>query len=236
MISPSVAHSLRPIRASGATLRASGRPSAASTSRCAARCTTSPNTITHVPISCSPVTRHSKAIGAPATRGGRTERLGSRPMPARSNSLWPRGNGVAESFIADSIASVPMHSTNSPVARALARVSLCPTEVKHTVGGSTPATVVNECGARLSLPSASTSRPTRSRGGSPMPSTTDRSSAVARRRQRVRNGRTARRAPSQHVSGTGPGRSRARGPGDAPTRVRVVGRSDYRRSRERACE
>ena len=49
-----------------------------------------------------------------------------------------------------------MLRTNSPVARTLASVSLCPTETKHSVGGSTPATVVNECGATLSTPSAET--------------------------------------------------------------------------------
>ncbi len=63
---------------------------------------------------------------------------------------------MADSFIGCSIDSVPMLRTNSPVARALARVSLWPTEVKHSVGGSTPATVVNECGARLSAPSGDT--------------------------------------------------------------------------------
>ena len=55
-----------------------------------------------------------------------------------------------------SCVQVPMLSTNSPVARTLASVSFAPTETKHSVGGSMPATVVNECGATLSTPSADT--------------------------------------------------------------------------------
>ncbi len=119
-------------------------------------CSTSPNTITQLPISCSPLTRHSNAIGAPATRGGRTATLGSRFSCAASNSLMPCGKFVAESFMACNIDAVPMFRTNSPVARTLASVSFAPTEVKHSVGGSTPATVVNECGARFSDPSLAT--------------------------------------------------------------------------------
>ncbi len=42
---------------------------------------------------------------------------------------------------------------NSRVASALVSESLRPTEVNCTTGGSTQATVKNECGARLSTPS-----------------------------------------------------------------------------------
>ena len=55
--------------------------------------------------------------------------------------------------MACSWAQVPMLRTNSFVARTLASVSFAPTETKHRVAGSTPATVVNECGAMLSTPS-----------------------------------------------------------------------------------
>lgn len=44
-------------------------------------------------------------------------------------------------------------TTNSPVSSTLRRVSLRPTEVNCRTGGSTHATVENECGARLSTPS-----------------------------------------------------------------------------------
>ena len=42
---------------------------------------------------------------------------------------------------------------NSPVASTLRKVSLCPTDVNWSTGGSLLATVKNECGARLSTPS-----------------------------------------------------------------------------------
>jgi hypothetical protein len=42
---------------------------------------------------------------------------------------------------------------NSPVASTLFNESLRPTEVNATTGGSTQATVKNECGARLCTPS-----------------------------------------------------------------------------------
>ncbi len=45
-------------------------------------------------------------------------------------------------------------TTNSPVASMLRRVSLRPTEVNDSIAGSVLATVKNECGARLSTPSA----------------------------------------------------------------------------------
>ncbi len=49
-----------------------------------------------------------------------------------------------------------MHTdtTNSPVARALRRLSFSPTDVNCTTGGCTQEIVKNECGARLSTPSA----------------------------------------------------------------------------------
>ena len=43
---------------------------------------------------------------------------------------------------------------NSPVASALRSESFSPTDVNCTIGGSVLATVKNECGARLSTPSA----------------------------------------------------------------------------------
>ncbi len=43
---------------------------------------------------------------------------------------------------------------NSRVARTLRSVSLTPTDVNWTIGGFAHATVKNECGARLSMPSA----------------------------------------------------------------------------------
>ena len=45
-------------------------------------------------------------------------------------------------------------TTNSPVATALRSESLVPTEVNCTTGGDTEEIVKNECGARLSTPSA----------------------------------------------------------------------------------
>ena len=50
--------------------------------------------------------------------------------------------------------SVHRQTTNSSVARTLRRLSLVRTEVNCTTPGSTPATVKNECGARLSMPAA----------------------------------------------------------------------------------
>ena len=44
--------------------------------------------------------------------------------------------------------------TNSPVAVAFASESLRPIDVNWTTAGSAQATVKNECGARLSTPSA----------------------------------------------------------------------------------
>jgi hypothetical protein len=43
---------------------------------------------------------------------------------------------------------------NSRVSRTLRSVSLAPTEVNCTIGGSALATVKNECGARLPMPAA----------------------------------------------------------------------------------
>lgn len=118
------------------------------------RCTTSPKTITQSPITCSPLARHSNATGASATRGGRTALLGAVAIRAKANSSSSIGNGVALSFIWANCDQEPICRTNSPVARTLASVSFAPTDTKHNVGGSTPATVVKECGARFATPSA----------------------------------------------------------------------------------
>jgi hypothetical protein len=50
--------------------------------------------------------------------------------------------------------SVARQTTNSPVASTLRNESFFPTLVNWTMGGSTQETVKNECGARLSTPSA----------------------------------------------------------------------------------
>ena len=102
-------------------------------------------------VSCS---THSIATGACATRGGATRRLGSRAMPTWSNSLTCGGAFTLVALTASNSGSGVKLTTNSRVASTLRSESLRPTEVNCTIGGSVHATVKNECGARLSTPSA----------------------------------------------------------------------------------
>jgi hypothetical protein len=76
--------------------------------------------------------------------------------PTASNSLTERGKSVPVALTCSNRCSGARFTTNSPVASTLSRESLRPTEVNCTIGGETQATVKNECGARLSTPSADT--------------------------------------------------------------------------------
>ena len=100
-----------------------------------------------------PSRTHSKAAGDAATRGGRTTTDGSRSTPHASNSLMPDGKSVAVALTCSRSSYVASETVNSPVASTLRRVSLRPTEVNCSTGGSELETVKNECGARLSTPS-----------------------------------------------------------------------------------
>jgi hypothetical protein len=64
------------------------------------------------------------------------------------------GKSVPLRFTCSMSGSVLMQTTNSRVARTLRSVSFSPTDVKDRTGGSIPATVKKECGARLSTPVA----------------------------------------------------------------------------------
>ncbi len=86
-----------------------------------------------------PASTHSSATGEAATRGGATTVLGSRSSPTASNSETSAGKSVAVAFTCSSSGSGVRHTTNSPVARTLRRLSLAPTEVKLSTGGSMPA-------------------------------------------------------------------------------------------------
>ncbi len=61
--------------------------------------------------------------------------------------------GALLSLILSSSDSEENETTNSPVASMLRTVSLRPSELNNTTGGRPLATVKNECGARLPLPS-----------------------------------------------------------------------------------
>ncbi len=109
--------------------------------------TTRPNTTSTVPIGGVPGKRsvfrytHSKWIGEPATRAGRTLREGSLTSPARSNSSTSGGSSSAVMLTASRSAYVAMFHTNSPVSSALRTESLRWPRVSWlaeniTIGGS----------------------------------------------------------------------------------------------------
>jgi hypothetical protein len=117
-------------------------------------CTTRPSTSVQLPTGSVCSRRHSSATGDSAIRGGATSFDGSRVTPVASISLSWGGKSVAVALIASSSGSGVRHTVNSPVATALRSESFSPTDVNCTTGGSVLATVKNECGARLSTPSA----------------------------------------------------------------------------------
>lgn len=94
--------------------------------------------------------------GERATRGAFTRALASRAIPTASNSLTPCGKSVAVLFTSSTSGSGARLTTNCPVASTLRSESLRPTDVNCTMGGVTDEIVKNECGARLSTPSAET--------------------------------------------------------------------------------
>ena len=149
-----VPHWSRPSRLSGASAVRSPSPSWASAAVDTAACTTRPSTTKQSPTSTTRCNTHSSATGEAFTRGGATRRLGSRASPTASNSLVPAPKSVPVALTCSNSSSGVRQTTNSPVASMLRRLSLRPTEVNCTTGGVTPATVKNECGARLSTPSA----------------------------------------------------------------------------------
>ena len=73
-----------------------------------------------------------------------------------SSSLTECGKSVPVALTCSNRCSGAKFTTNSPVASTLSREFLRPTDVNCTIGGETQATVKNECGARLSTPSADT--------------------------------------------------------------------------------
>lgn len=75
-------------------------------------------------------------------------------MPTATDSSVPWANGALVSLTRSSIGSPARLIVNSCVSSTLRRVSLRPTEVNATIGGSALATVKKECGARLPSPSA----------------------------------------------------------------------------------
>jgi hypothetical protein len=88
-----------------------------------------------------------------ATRGGRDLALGSRSRPdgVELRDVGREVGGVA--LTCSSSGSGDRQTTNSPVASTLRRLSLDADAGELHDGGSTPAMVKNECGARLSTPS-----------------------------------------------------------------------------------
>ncbi len=108
-----------------------------------------------VASSCVQCRVHSSDAGESLTRGGATRSLGSSDDAEGPGLVDVRAEGRAG--VVDLLEQRPVArlTTNSPVARTLASVSLAPTEVKETIGGLAHATLKNECGARLPTPSAS---------------------------------------------------------------------------------
>ncbi len=81
------------------------------------------------------VTRHSKATGLSATRGGRTSAEASGVRPARANSSTSGPTDAEVSFIGSARARVARFQTNSPVDSALVTLSLWPVLENPTMGG-----------------------------------------------------------------------------------------------------
>src|SRR3990172_797758 len=109
-------------------------------------------------ISMISLTLHSKWIGLSITRGGLTASDGTRLKPANSNSLNSDGASMDEAFIARSVSSVTMFTTNSFVVRTLFNVSLVIPSVlrmrgqNRSVGGLEQTALKNENGARFARP------------------------------------------------------------------------------------
>src|SRR5699024_824310 len=115
-------------------------------------CVTFPKTKWQFPIGIISCNTHSKETGDSATRGAVTVKLCSLARSAISNSLISGGQ-AAPVKLTESIRLVgAIFTTNSFVASMFVRESFTPTEVNWIMGGSTEATVKNECGARLSTP------------------------------------------------------------------------------------
>src|SRR5699024_3946897 len=125
-----------------------------STDRSTDALTTRPRTTVESPRGRVECSVHSSAEGEEATLGGRTKVLCSRRIPSSSNSPISGGYGVPLALTRSWSDSGARFTTNSPVASTLTRESLRPTDVNCTIGGSTQEMVKNECGAKLSTPSA----------------------------------------------------------------------------------
>src|SRR5258706_12767480 len=97
-------------------------------------------------------------MGLSFTRGGLTETEAARVNPAYSNSLKSGGASIEEAFMARSISSVTIFTTNSFVARTLFSVSFIFPSVprirgqKRRVGGFEQTALKNEKGARFGRP------------------------------------------------------------------------------------
>src|SRR5436309_10638989 len=97
-------------------------------------------------------TRHSRAQGDSAMRGGRTSRDGAGVSPAASISLTPRGNVAEVAFMASRRSHVARLQTNSRVSSMKLTESLRPSLEKHTTGGRLETPLKYEYGARLISP------------------------------------------------------------------------------------
>ena len=81
------------------------------------------------------VTRHSKATGLSPTRGALTRSEATGVRPASWNSSTSGGTAAQVAFIASASGRVTRFHTNSPVARALRRLSFSDVLEKPISGG-----------------------------------------------------------------------------------------------------
>ena len=149
-----------PRRATGRSRRTSTRPPAQHLDSDTAMRSTRPNTTVEARPAGAGTggtrrRRHSSDTGDSATRGrpyeSRRLPLDLRPRRTRPSRVGSRSPSRSRAERASSVTTL---TTNSPVSSMLRRLSLRPTEVNCTTGGSWLDTVKNECGARLSTPAA----------------------------------------------------------------------------------
>src|SRR5439155_14545117 len=100
---------------------------------------------------------HSIATGLSAIRGGLTATDGQTLSSASASSSTSGSNSMAVTFIAEAVSSATRLTTNSPVSRMLARVSLAwPDERRPTpmpiTGGSDEKALKKEYGAAFNAP------------------------------------------------------------------------------------